>query len=355
MSDKEVELIVRFHDLSRSDLLQRCFSSVLKEPAVGIVLVLHNLELSQLNFDLPEKVKVVELSGKYGQPGAASNAGLRETTAQWVGILDSDDYYQPGAISTMLSRAKKDRANGIIAPLQKQGKRNRSLLPTLKNSSLSPVKDGLFYQTAPLGLFSRELIAFGEAPFLEQVVTGEDIRVTARMWTAPGARISYYPKDPAYVVCNDAADRTSKPRTIVEMGAAWEEIWQTPFVKRWNQQTRHALAVKIARTHVLDAIRQRPEVKDWNEQDLVWMREYLTRLRSEDPKYDYPLSRSYAMTLHHLEKGKLSDALRSLDAVYAGERPLHYFSVITERESEFRWAQINRVRYWRERLENKLK
>ena len=131
MSDHEVELIVRFHDLSRSDLLQRCFASVLKEPTVGIVLVLHNLELAQLNFDLPEKVKVVELSGKYGQPGATSNAGLRETSAQWVGILDSDDYCQPGAISTMLSRAKKDGANGIIAPLQKQGKRNRSLLLSL--------------------------------------------------------------------------------------------------------------------------------------------------------------------------------------------------------------------------------
>ncbi len=355
MSDNEVELIVRFHDLSRSDLLQRCFSSVLKEPAVGIVLVLHNLELSQLNFDLPEKIKVVELLGKDGQPGAASNAGLRETTAQWVGILDSDDYYQPGAISTMLSRAKKDGANGIIAPLQKQGKRNRFLLPTLKNSSLSPVKDGLFYRTAPHGLFHRHLMTIDEDPFLENVVTGEDIRVTARMWTAPGARISFYPKDPAYVLSNDASDRASKPRAIAEMGPAWEEIWQTSFVQRWNQQTRHALAVKIARIHVLGAIRQRPEVNDWDEQDLVWMSEYLTRLRTEDPKYDYPLSRSYAMTLRHLERGELSDALKSLSLVHRGERPLHLYSAITERESEFRWAQINRVRYWRERLENKLK
>lgn len=355
MSDNEVELIVRFHDLSRSDLLQRCFSSVLKEPAVGIVLVLHNLLSSQLSFEIPDKVKVVELSGKDGQPGAASNAGLRETTAQWVGILDSDDYYHPGAISTMLSRAKKDGANGIIAPLQKQGKRNRSLLPTLKNSSLSPVKDGLFYRAAPQGLFDRHLMTIDDDPFLENVATGEDIRVTARMWTAPRARISFYPKDPAYVLSNDAPDRASKPRAIAEMGAAWEEIWQTSFVQRWNQQTRHALAVKIARTHVLDAVRQRPEVKDWDEEDLVWMSEYLTRLRREDSKYDYPLSRSYAMTLRHLERGELSDALKSLSSVHRGERPLHRYSAITERESEFRWSQINRVRYWRERLGNKLK
>lgn len=355
MSDTEVQLIVRFHDLSRSELLKRCFSSVLKEPAVGIVLVLHNLLSSQLSFEIPDKVKVVELSGKYGQPGAASNAGLRETTAQWVGILDSDDYYQPGAISTMLSRAKKDGANGVIAPLQHPGKTNFWFLPTLKKSALSPVKDGLFYRTAPHGIFHKHLMTLDEDPFLENVATGEDMRVTARMWTAPGARISYYPKDPAYVLSNDASDRASKPRAIAEMGAAWEEIWQTLFVQRWNQQTRHALAVKIARIHVLGAILQRPEVKDWDEKDLVWMREYLTRLRREDPKYDYPLSRSYAMTLRHLERGELSNALKSLSSVHRGERPLHLYSAITERESEFRWAQINRVRYWRERLGNKLK
>ena len=191
MSETEVQLIVRFHDLSRSELLKRCFSSVLKEPAVGIVLVLHNLLSSQLSFEIPDDVKVVELSGKQGQPGAASNAGLRETTAQWVGILDSDDYYQPGAISTMLSRAKKDGANGIIAPLHHPGKPSFWFLPTLKTTALSPVKDGLFYRTAPHGIFHKHLMTIDEDPFLENVTTGEDMRVTARMWTAPGARISY--------------------------------------------------------------------------------------------------------------------------------------------------------------------
>ena len=72
-----------------------------------------------------------------------------------MGLLDSDDWYEPGALAAMQQRASHDGADVVIAPFHKQDKGRKSMLPTLRSRNLNPVRGGLLLNPASV-LLERE-------------------------------------------------------------------------------------------------------------------------------------------------------------------------------------------------------
>lgn len=316
---------------------------MLADPHAGAIVVAHNILPSALDLPDSDRVEVVELPGHAGCPGAPAKFGVDAATAEWVGILDSDDWYEPGAIAAMRSRAQSDHADAVFAPFRKEGKRHKSLLPTMKTRNLDPVRDAIFYRTAPLGIFRRDLLQ--SAPFATEVSSGEDIPVGAFVSTS-GASISFYWNDPAYISSADANDRvTDQKDPFDRIGAVWNTVWDADFVRSWDQATRHAFAVKMARVHIAQAIEARAAADSWREGEFEWMKNTIQRLRAEDPHFDRPLLARTARTIRSVESGDVDRLDEAFRATNGRKLPLNPSAVLYERDTELRWRMIEyRVR-----------
>ena len=94
-------------------------------------------------------------------PAGPFNHGLALAEAPWVGVMGSDDSFDPGAIDAMLRHLRADSPQVLLYPLRHQGGRPMAnpLSRRWHHRGLDPVKDRLAYRTAPLALIRRELIA----------------------------------------------------------------------------------------------------------------------------------------------------------------------------------------------------
>lgn len=280
-NDLRSQIVIPVHTVDRP--IRRAVDSVLADPESGAIVVAHNVAPDLLDLPEDERVTVVPLEGHAGKPGAAFDAGIAAATAPWVGIMGSDDWYEAGALRAMRARADKDGADIVIVPLAYQGGERGFIPQTLRHRNLQAARDRLFYRTAPLGLIRRDIIQNPDYAFGSRLFIGEDVTVSARLWT-DGYSVSYGANDPAYVVGTDAKMRTTlTPRPLAEQGAAWLAIWDQPWVAEMDSVDREALAVKILRVHVHGAVAARPQPEDWQEGDFEWLTTLTRRIVQESP------------------------------------------------------------------------
>lgn len=333
------QVVIAVHSPQRP--LRRAIDSVLADEESAVIVVAHNVAPRLLDIPDDGRVTVIEHTGEKGMPGAPRNTGLAAATSEWVSFLDSDDYFQPNALAAMRKRGQQTDSPYVIAPFFKVGKRTKSWLPTHRTHGLRPQSDGLFYRTAPFGLFRRA--ALDGMVYREDVRTGEDIRVSTDLWTRKRG-ICHFWKDPAYVVEADQSDRISMtPMDLRESGQGWHELWDEPFVKNWSNAVRHAYAVKVARIHVTDAVAARPSEEMWNEGEFDWLVEATRRLMAEDHHADRPLPRDQSDLIRAICAGDLDEALELNQRGWSDQGPRRAFDQVLEAESPLRWRIKNYV------------
>lgn len=337
------QIVISIHTADRP--LRRAIESVLSDSQSGVVVVAHNIDPTLLDIPDDDRVMVINHIGNNGMPGAPCNTGLEATTAAWVGKLDSDDLYQPGAIAAMRERARNDGADAVIPAVFKQGKRNKTWIPTLRSSNLEASRDGLFYQTAPFGIFKRSAL-LNRVRFREDLPSGEDIRVSADLWTAD-LSVSHYPQDPAYIITDDAPSRATSARYPLELvGLSWTQVWDERFICRWNSRTRQAFGTKIARLNLLKAIHDlQLDGSDVREEEFKWLVQAVARLRSEAPTFDNPLAKSQTKLIRSVEHGELPPL--SSELMDPNQLPLRPWCAVTEPDSAFRYRVKNFI--WNKR------
>jgi succinoglycan biosynthesis protein ExoU len=110
MTAGDVAVDVLIAAWNRSDTIQRAVLSALSQDHVRRVIVVDDgstddtaARARQCNPDSGRLV-VEQLSSNLG-PSAARNVALSVSTAPWVTILDGDDYFLPGRIGALLSKA----------------------------------------------------------------------------------------------------------------------------------------------------------------------------------------------------------------------------------------------------------
>ncbi|GAA2177118.1 hypothetical protein GCM10009847_01760 [Leucobacter tardus] len=346
------EIVVPVHDRVRP--IARAVRSVLTDPESGVIVVAHNIDPAELDIPDDPRVKIVPLEGAAGRPGAAFDHGIAAATAEWVGIMGSDDWFEAGALRALRARGESDHADGVLVPLLHQGGRRGFNPRTLRRKHLRAARDGLFYRTAPLGLFRRKILQAPAYAFGGVFPVGSDLQVSTRLWTS-GLSISHDPDAPAYVVGMDAKERTTlNPRPLHEYGRAWLEIWDQPWVAALDGRTRHALAVKILRVHVLGVVVRRPDPSDWHDTDFAWLSALVRRILCEDPSALAPFRRVSARTLQALAEGDAGEALASSAAErqggVTGKLLTHGIGSLLERDAPLRWNGVGAVHALRSKV-----
>lgn len=334
-----IQVIIPVHSIERP--IRRAVESVLRSEIAEALVVAHNVSAADLDLPISGQVRVVTHIGDEGKPGAPRNFGLGNLSAQWFSFLDSDDWFAHGALEAMYARARKDDAEAVVSPLHKEGKRNASALPTTRTRHLRAFRDGLFYRSAPFGLFQSSLLSRVDLRFDSSARTGEDLRFSAAAWT--GAKnISHYWTDPAYWLGSSANDRITGTRLPIKIeGQVWSGLWDLDFVRRWDKRTRQAFGVKIARTHLIGALHARQSFALWGDGDVRWFAECVSRVRLEAPAINRALVPHHVRALEAIERGDLEAAVFHLNSEQ-GYSVRNIFG-LADRNSERRMRQAKRM------------
>lgn len=289
------EVVIAVHTVDRP--LRRAVLSVLDDDdRVGVIVVAHNLRAAALADHLagcdPARVRVLECHDGLPRPAGPFNLGIAAVQSEFFALMGSDDFWEPGAVLALLAHADVSASRGapadvVMAPLRRQD--GADILTPLprpgRERALDAVRDRLFYRTAPLGLLRTATWRDGGYRLDESVRTGEDVDVTARLWTIP-SHVTYARHAPRYVIGADAAERvTTSPMSVREAVAP---VWGTA-KREWarcaSPAVRRSLATKFARIHVLGFVAARRDVSLWSDEDLAAAAEALSAISTLSPKW----------------------------------------------------------------------
>lgn len=271
-----LDVVIPVHTVERP--IRRAVASVVgvaPEPRLRVTVVCHEVEvgaIDELLAGLPrERIRLLPFSDGVRSPAGPMNAGLAAATAEYVAVMGSDDFFEPGAIPAYLDEVESEHPDVLIVPLRHQnGELLRNpLVRWRRRRRLDPVRDRLFYRSSPLALIRRPLLADRPEPFLAGLPTGEDLDFSTWLWTQP-IRIDFIAAAPAYVIGADAHDRVSyAPLPAAAALEPLQRLLATDWVAALPTATRRALGVKILRIHVLGALRARREAEAWGDSDAV--------------------------------------------------------------------------------------
>lgn len=304
----KIQIVVPVHDVTRPIL--RAVDSVLRCPDAGVVVVAHGVMPEELNLPHDGRVRVLHVDHGVGFPGIAFNTGVESTTAPWVGIMGSDDWFEEGALQRMLEHLEEDRADGVIAPLRLDTSAENQLNPVTRHSrQLRAGRDRLFHRTAPLGLYRGSIFRSARYRFSESAVSGEDMVASALLYT-DGFALSYYRFDPAYVVGSDADARiTEVRRPLPEHAAAWLHLWEDSRVGTLDSGELLALAQKLFEVQVLGLLMSRPRSLDWVEGDFEWLSALVRVMHARAPGFEKGFPRSWRAAFDGMIAGDLGMTL----------------------------------------------
>lgn len=250
--------MIPVHNLSRP--IDRAVASLLENNFRGlrVSVICHNVSASLIATKLGDlrvdrRVRIQELLTHERTPAAPRNFAIRQSTADYLGFLDSDDEYERGAIDgwieeledgpdILIGQLTAESSGRIQAPLPRRGRFER----------LDAVKDFLNYRTAPLGvLIHRTLLNAKEFPgYRPGLRTGEDIAAGLYLWNY--AEKIHYSRSPlGYLVREGGLDRvTSEELSPQELFAPVLDAISLPPIAMLRPRQRQAIAVKLLRTQV---------------------------------------------------------------------------------------------------------
>lgn len=294
-----VQIVTAVHRLDRP--IRRAVESVLECDRAAAIVVAHGVNPDDLDLPNSERVTVLSCSDGLGYPGPPKNLGIAHATTPYVGLLDSDDYYQPGALDAMLQRAESENTDGVFANLALQDGPPMRLPLTWKTRQLSAADRGL-YRTAPLGIFKREILQNPRYRLRDDMVTGEDMQPSLRLWT-DGLRLDYLPDAPTYVVSAEGTGRvTQTRRSAAENLRAINALIDDGALASLNAATLEAAVVKILRAHILPYEGELAG-PDANPEDVAQVAETTRRLHGLSPQATHVLSANDEAVLASLATG----------------------------------------------------
>ncbi|GAA1513326.1 hypothetical protein BJ978_001973 [Agromyces terreus] len=260
-----IDVVIAVHDPSRP--VTRAVRSVLHDAVAGVrvLVVCHGIasaafEVARAEFaDAP--VEWLEFSDGVPSPTGPFMHGLRSASADYVAIMGSDDFLEPGAVEASARLLEADAPDALILPLRHQGGEmlRNPLARKGRVRSLDAVRDRLAYRSAPLAFLRRGLLDELSLELTPGLASGEDLEFSARLWFSD-ARVDFHPAAPSYVIGADAEARvTTTPRPAeIELEAVRRLIGRD-WVRASASAARNSLVIKLLRIHVLGAVLRRIE------------------------------------------------------------------------------------------------
>lgn len=269
-SEPLVDLVIPVHDPGRP--VGRAVRSVLagNPDGVRVTVVCHGISrdavMGQFEGLAGSGLRVVEFADGIPAPTGPFNHGLDLATGEYVGVMGSDDFLEPGAMDAWTSEVRRNHPDVLLAALRHQGAgvlRN-PLVRAWRRHRLDPVKDRLFYRSSPLGLLRRSLVNELGLRFTEGVRSGGDLAISSRLW-ASGARIDLASDAACYVIGADADTRvTTAPMSAAVALTAVNDLARRDWLAAAPAPVRRALSIKLIRVHLLGAVLARPKADQWD-------------------------------------------------------------------------------------------
>lgn len=275
-----VDVVIAVHRETRP--IERAVASVLAgglpPPYIRVTVVCHNTDarpiarrLGTLTDDasLPSGVRLLELHDERQSPAGPYNFGIDHATARFVSVMGSDDTVDPGVYAAWLAIGDAHTSSAVVAS-ERTTSSGRVPTPVVRpghSRDLDPVRDGLAYRTAPLGLVRRTEVDRLGLRFTEGLASGEDQEFSARLWFG-GGRIDYARGVGDYVVHDDQDDRMTQGRTDLPTLFRFATMLVTgSWFARQDPRVREALVTKILRVHVVPAVAARESSGGWTDRD----------------------------------------------------------------------------------------
>jgi hypothetical protein len=346
----DVDVIIAVHDPRRP--VARAVRSALggrNAGGVRVTIVCHELTVDEITPALDgieeANVRLVEFSDGIRSAAGPFNRGLDESSAEYVCIMGSDDFLEPGAMDSWQDHVAAEQPAAALARLRYQNgvKLHNPLARPFRKHDLDVVKDRVFYRTAPLGLIRRDIVRRLGLRFRDGFATGDDLDFGVRLW-ASGNRIDYLRSDPCYVIGSDAPTRvTTGDLTIEDSFQAINALIEEPFIAALEPRVRRALAIKLIRIHILGAIARRRTERSWRDRDeLKHARETLERVTSIADEVLAPFTRADRIVLDTLSRDDcevdqlLASVERSMQAGFVARNVTKNVLYTFSRESTLR-------------------
>lgn len=291
-----VDVVIAVHRDTRP--VERAVASVLDgglpPPYLRITVVCHDVDpaaiarrLGTLTPDgsLPAGVRLLELQDGRHSAAGPFNHGIDHATGRFVSVMGSDDTVDPGTYAAWLALGDAHTSSAVVAA-ERTTSAGRVPTPVLRpgrSLDLDPVRDGLAYRTAPLGLVRRTEVHRLGLRFTEGLPSGEDQEFSARLWFG-GGRIDYARGAGDYVVHDDQADRITHIRQdLPTLFRFATELVSGSWFGRQDDRVRAALVTKILRVHVVPAVLARESGGGWTDPDRSDARQVMATLLGAAP------------------------------------------------------------------------
>lgn len=290
----QVDLTIAVHSTARP--IERAVRSVLDgaHARIRVTVAVHEIDQRLIEEKLPwadGRVRFLQVRDGMRSPTGPFNAGLAAAQAPWVGIMGSDDTLEPGAIDSWLALAERSGAAAVMPRVRFVEAGAVPTPPTRpgRTSALDGVRDRLSYRSAPLGIFSRS--RFGDLRLPVGVPSGEDIPFVTALWFS-GAPIAYDRRGPAYLIHDDAGDRTSKATRPVAEEFTWLGVLLADEAYlRLSAVQRASVAAKCLRINLFGSVLSRGEPGDWSPADRIDLAAMAERLIEAGGGIHHVLSR----------------------------------------------------------------
>jgi len=296
-----VDVIIPVHDAGRA--VDRAVASIVDDPvfdstSVRVTVICHNIPRGQivqrLGERLTSRVRLLEVDDGFPSPAGPFTMGIERATAEFVSIMGSDDWLEPGALAAWIAAARGRRADVVIAPQRHQAGGRVRTPPTrpCRRRPLDAYRDRLIYRTAPLGLVRLESIRRLGLRFPAHLKNGSDQLFTLQLWHSDCV-VVYPHGTPSYVVGADAPSRvTTAPRPAAEELRAVAELVREPAFDQLDLRARRAVVVKLVRIHISSGALVRTRADRWTVEDRATFRTMLADFEAVAPRYRSLLSRA---------------------------------------------------------------
>lgn len=299
-----VDVVIAVHTAQRP--IARAVSSVLASPVqVRVTVVAHNVDPALIEDNLAgvavppgSCVRVLAFTDTTRSPAGPFNHGLDAAQAPYVTVMGSDDRLAPGALASWLALARRDGAAAVVARLAaaRSDGSIAAVVPTpptrpLRTTMLDGVRDRLSYRSAPLGLLDRAALERLGLRFTLGHEVGEDVAFVTRLWFS-GAPIAFDRRGPAYLVQDDAGDRTTGvARPVAAELAFLADLVDQDWFLALPLPARRAAAVKFLRIHVFGLLIHRTE-EFWTPRERVELARVVGEILHAAPGCERVLSRA---------------------------------------------------------------
>lgn len=289
--DPDIDVIIAVHSATRP--VRRAVESCQVDtfgPAVRVTVVCHNISVQEIEQSIGTvsgvDLRFLHLDDGIDSPAGPKNVGLDAATGDYVCMLDSDDYLEPGALGQWHQKLVAEQADVVIAPVRHE---SGTIIKTprarpFRVRGLDPVKDGLAYATSMRGLWKSTIADEREIRYVPGLRTGEDLAPGLQLYFS-GAKFIFPKHGPAYVLGNSAEDRVTG--RLMPLSDELQAIGSLPeeWLTELSLRQRKSIASKIARTSLIGAIRRRGTEHDWGREELAAIQDAAAFLEVMAPAY----------------------------------------------------------------------